>query len=139
MNQDKELEKLKAKKLKKMQDAAKAVYISPEQSAELDRLQHTCSNCGGFVTEDLMTQLKPEIRFCPTCIIMAAKAFVNSKSFMIEIASNKKKTFARVREYHPENNSMGEQKIIDIEKMPIISVVGNVDFFKMVPRKGAKK
>ena len=130
MEQDKELEEIKVKQLKKLQAGAAKV-------AKQEIPSNICTNCSGTVEPELLSELKPGANFCPKCVLMAAEAFAKSKSFMIEIGSNKKKTFARVREFNPSTNQFGTQKIIDVQDMPIISVVGTIDFFKAVP--GVKK
>lgn len=126
MEQDKELEILKAKQLKKLQAGAAEITVQEIPS-------NICTNCGGTVEPELLSELKPGTNFCPKCVLMSAEAFVKSKSFLIEIASNKKKSFAKVREFDAATNQFGEQKIIDIEKMPMISVVGTIDFYKVQP------
>ena len=131
MVEDNEIAEIIARKTKEIQERNKKIIIAKKPS-------NNCTNCGGTVEPELLTELKPGANFCPKCVLMAAEAFVRSKSFMIEISANKKKSFARVREFDPATNSFGEQKIIDVLQMPIISIVGTIDFFKAVPR-GIKK
>lgn len=134
MEQDKELEILKAKQLEKLKEEndAKIARLPPLFDERIEN-KNKCTNCGGTVEPELLSELKPGTNFCPKCVLMSAEAFVRSKSFMIEIASNKKKTFAKVREYDAATNQFGEQKIIDIQQMPMISVVGTIDFYKVQP------
>lgn len=128
---DKELELIKAKKLKKLQESeAKKPLVNLDQSTR-------CTNCLGVTHSDLLSELKPGANFCPKCVLMAAEAFARSKSFMIEINSNKKKTFAKISEFNTVTNSLENPQIVDVMKMPIISIVGTIDFFKAVP--GVKK
>jgi hypothetical protein len=129
MPQDLELEKLKQKKLAEMQASA------PAAEPIIDH----CMNCSGQCEPDLLTELKPGKHFCPKCVIMAAKAFANSDSFLVQIGSNKKKTFAKIQSYDADTQQFTNQKIIDVSKMPVISIVGNIQFFKakqMVPKPG---
>jgi len=135
MEQDKELEILKEKQLQsrlKQFDTANKIDIGIEIEPS-----NNCTNCGGTVEPELLSELKPGANFCPKCVLMAAEAFARSKSFMIEISSNKKRTYAKISEFNTVTNSLENPQIVDVMKMPIISIVGTIDFFKAVP--GVKK
>ena len=120
--------------LKKIQEKKLAAMLKEQANLEFQQdAKGRCVNCKGTVEEDLQTELKPEKIFCPNCVIMCAKAFVLSKAFMIEFGHNKKRQFAKVREYNQETHQLGDQKIIDLDKFPVVSCVGTVDFFKAVP------
>ena len=128
MEQDKELQEINAKKLKKLQEDAKKIpLVNLDQSTR-------CTNCQGVTSEDLLSELKPGANFCPKCVLMAAEAFARSKSFMIEISGNKKRTYAKISEFNAVTNQLENPQIIDVMKMPMISIVGTVDFYKAVPR-----
>jgi hypothetical protein len=128
--QDLELEKLKMAKLAKLQEK-----INKETAETETKTGKVCVNCKGLVTDDLVTELMPGKAFCPLCVIKAATAFVNSKSYMIQIGFNKKRGYAQIKQYDKETNSFGEQKIIDIQKMPVMTVDGVIQFFSAVPIK----
>lgn len=135
MEQDKELQKIKEIQLKKMQDAAALQSTIDIRNVESN--ESRCGNCAGTCKSDLLTELRPDSNYCPACVIQAAQAFALSESFMIEINSNKKRAYAKVSKFNKITNKLENPQIIDVTKMPLISVVGTVDFYKAVP--GVKK
>lgn len=128
---DKELQKIKDRKLKELQDAA-ALQKAKEEVEAHDKIPK-CGNCSGTCKPDLLTELAPGAKYCPACVIQAAQAFALSKSFMIEISSNKKRTYAKVSEFNKITNKLENPQIVDVTKMPMISLVGTIDFYKATP------
>jgi hypothetical protein len=128
MAKDSVLEAIKQKKLQEMQQSLALQNQEKEQT-------NTCRNCGFVVEPKLQTELKPGQKFCPSCVIKLAKAFVISKAFMLQFGGNKKRMFAKIQEYDQDTNKFVDTKVIDMSKTPIVSVVGTIEFFKAAPVK----
>ena len=123
MAKDKTIDYLLSKKMAEMQAMVKDANTEPREPDQ-------CTNCKGQCELDLLTALNADAVFCPSCVIKAAVAFVNSESFMIELAHTPKTTFAKVQRFDTKLNKLVDPMIIDTARQPIISVVGTVNFYK---------